>query len=291
MLKSGDVERQAQACAEPEQPDFEKSLDPNTPLAYANGKWTVTYLLTVTNDSDLQLSYDLADTLGVPAGCHDQRPGPSPRTAPGVTPNPLWNGIVPATTVVDDQLIPANTEHVFKVTASATLTDGFELDDAECTGDPGSGLFNGAVMTSGGIPQEGEACAELPVAGADPGQDGGQQRVRRPRPRRPHDSATPQDWTLTAADSDSGTTVTGIDRLDRGHDGAGSGRRATSSPKAPIASPGSDLMSYYTAGGDWSCSARATTAVEIEAGDKVTCAIENNAATRSTCRSTRTTTA
>lgn len=269
LLSSGDVEREAQACAEPAQPEFDKVLDPNAPLAYANGKWTVTYLLTVTNDSDLQLSYDLSDTLGFPQGATISGQTVT-TTAAGVTPNPLWNGIVPATSIVDDQVIAPNTEHVFTVTASATLTSEFSVDDAECTGDPGSGLFNGAVMTSGGIPQEGEACAELPVAkltlvktvdnsdfdGLDLGG---------------HTLASKSDWTLTAEDGDtkvSGTSGT----ADVTSVLVPAGEYELS--EAPVADPGSDLMAYYTAG-DWSCLDGDATAVEIETGDDVTCTIEN----------------
>lgn len=270
-LKSGDETRSYQACDEPEQPEFDKTLDPDAELTYENGEWTVGYLLTVTNDSDLQLSYDLDDTLGFPVGTTISGQKVT-TTAAGVTPNPLWTGIAPITSIVDNQVIAANTEHVFKVTATAKLASDFELDDATCSGEPGSGLFNGALLTSGGIPQEGEACAELPVAeltlvktvdnsefdGLD--LDG-------------HTLAKPTDWKLTADDAKSGTNVTGVTGTDAVTTvlvPAGDYELS----EGPVDSPSSDLMGYYTAGA-WSCLEGDDTAVTIEAGDSVTCTIEN----------------
>lgn len=263
--------RKAQACDRPYQPEFEKALDPNNPVEFANGEWTVTYLLTVDNPSSVQLSYDLYDTLGFPQNVVISSESVV-TTAPGVIVNPLWNGVAPTNDVVKGQLIPANTEHVFTVTVTAAPGPGFDVDDAECARTPGQGLFNGALLTSGGIDYEDDACADLPVAEltlvkvVDNSQFNGLDLDG-------HTLADLEDWELTAASGVTGTTITGI-----------SGTSEVTSVLVPagdyaiaedvVANPGSDLMHYYTPG-DWDCLPANALVLTLATGDAVTCTITN----------------
>ncbi len=227
----------------------------------------------MTNGSDMQLSYDLEDTLGLPQGVtiSDQTVEPDAATAAqGVAANPLWNGIDPATSVVDDQTIAADKQHVFVVTAVATPGPDFDLDDALCDDGPGQGLFNGAVMTSGGIPDEGEACADLPVAKLTLVKTVDNSEF--PEDLDGHTLATVENWKLTATNEAQDATITGISKS-----------AAVTSVLVPageyvlseedVQPPNTDLLDYYTAG-DWDCLDGADV-LAIEPGDNVTCEIVN----------------
>lgn len=161
-LTAGKTEPQTVAdCASPAQPTITKVLDPTTPPAWQeDGSYLVTYLVTVSNDSALQLSYDLDDSLGFPNGVtlsQQQATDPDGATING------WDGLVD-TRLADDTLIAAGDDHVYTITVRATPTASLDLDDVDCTTEPSNGLFNGALLVSGGIDQDASACTELPVA-------------------------------------------------------------------------------------------------------------------------------
>ncbi|WP_127818912.1 DUF7927 domain-containing protein [Microbacterium sp. CPCC 204701] len=106
LTLSDGAERQAEACAEPVEPAVAKALD-GAPVQGADGRWTVTYLITVTNGAERPadgLAYHLQDSLDFPAGL----------------------------TVDEVQVLPPA-----GVTANAGFTGGLtEVGGAAVTGDP-----------------------------------------------------------------------------------------------------------------------------------------------------------
>ncbi len=265
ILTSGKADpREAEACAEPAQPTISKIVDPNSPPKLnQDGTWTVTYLLEAENPSELQLSYDLDDEFDFAPGLTLSE---GTVTSADVTVDPDWDGVVD-TSIVAGQLIDPLTTHSFKVTVKATVTDSFDPDEATCTDEPGSGLFNGAVLTSGGIPFDADACADLPIA---------ELTLVKVVDNTEFDGiddlpalAQKTDWTLKAVGSQK--TVEGI---------TGTPSVTTvlvpvgtyTLSELPIADPSSDLLPYYTAS-DWSCTD--DDQIVVEPGDSVTCTITN----------------
>ena len=55
----------------------------------------------------------------------------------------------------------AGATHVYRVSWLVDVTDGVDPDDADCTGQPGSGFFNTATLTVGAIPVDDADC--IPV--------------------------------------------------------------------------------------------------------------------------------
>lgn len=256
-------------CASPAQPSIDKVLDAATPPARQDdGSYFVTYLVTVANPSSLVLSYDLDDTLGLAAGVTitgQQATGPD-----GVVSG--WDGIVD-TGLASGVLIDPTSEHVYTITLTATPTAELDLDDVTCTGEPGHGLFNEAVLVSGGIEQSDEACGDLPVArvtlikevdnSAFDGVDLGDATL-----------GTTDDWVLGATGP---VTVTGT-----------SGSSAVTSVLVPVGAYTLDeeislestnpLLPTYVAG-DWECTAGLDgSSLTLAIGDDVTCTIVNTGA-------------
>ena len=267
-LTSGQADpRTAADCASPAQPTITKVVDPaNPPAAQGNGSWLVTYLVTVANPSGLTLAYDLDDTLGMPAGLTVSDPtatGPQGEVSG-------WDGVVDARLASGASLAP-NATDVYTITVVVTPTSAFDVDDALCTGDPGSGLFNAAVLVSGGIEQDADACAGLPVArvtlvkevdnSAFDGLDLGDATL-----------GTPEDWVLGATGPTEFSGTTGTDQVTGVLVTAGSYELGES---IDLESD-NPLLAGYVAG-DWSCSGDGLTGATLAlgAGDDVTCTIVN----------------
>lgn len=256
-------------CASPAQPTIDKELDAaNPPVRQDDGSYLVTYLVTVGNPSALVLSYDLDDTLGLPLGVTisgQQATGPDGPVAG-------WDGIVD-TALASGALIDPTSEHVYTITLTATPTAEFDLDDAACTGEPGHGLFNEAVLASGGIEQSDDACGDLPVArltlvkevdnSAFDGVDLGDAEL-----------GTTDDWVLGATGP---VTVTGT-----------SGSATVTSVLVPVGAYALEeeinlestnpLLPTYTAG-EWECTAGLDgSSLALAVGDDVTCTIINTGA-------------
>ena len=161
-LTSGKTDPQTAAdCASPARPELSKVVDPANPPAYqGDGSWLVTYLVTVTNPSELLLTYDLDDTLGFPEGV--DLSGQS-ATGPDGEPVDGWDGVVD-TALAEGRSIPAEGEHVYTIAVLATPTADLDLDGLECTGSSGDGLFNSVELTSGDVVVDDSACADLEVA-------------------------------------------------------------------------------------------------------------------------------
>ena len=274
ILTSGKVTTQEQACEEPAQPEFAKELDQQNPLKYnGNGSWTVTYLLTVKNPSDLQLNYNLTDTLDF-----------APNTVVtdsdvtvddlDVELNPLWEGSGVAIDVVKPgQEIKPTTTHTFTVTVTLTVEDDFVLADAECTSptSPKHGLFNTATMTAGGIPQTEKACDDLPLARLTLTKDVDNTAFDGIEPA--PDVAQSSDWTLKADGSlEDLSGISGTDAVTSVLVPAGS----YALDEDPVADPSSPLVPDYYTASDWTCdNDDEGSSVELAIGDEVDCTITN----------------
>ncbi|UDF12538.1 DUF11 domain-containing protein [Antiquaquibacter oligotrophicus] len=270
-LTSGKADpRTAADCDSPALPTIDKTVDPQTPPAHqADGSWVVTYLVTVTNDSALQLSYDLDDTLGFPETLtitDATATGPSGATIDG------WDGRVD-TELASGVSIPAGEDHVYTIAVTATPSSTFDLEDATCTGEPGRGFFNGAVLVSGGIPQSDEDCATIPLARLTLVKEVDNSAfVELDVPT--DELGTTSDWVLSA---DGNVDIAGV-----------SGADTVTSVLVPaggylleegrdLASDNELLTSYLPS--EWTCDDGTITGatVTIAAGDDATCTIVNTA--------------
>jgi hypothetical protein len=267
-LTSGQADpRTAADCASPAQPTITKVVDPaNPPAAQANGSWLVTYLVTVDNPSALTLAYDLDDTLGMPSGVTVSDP-----TATGPQGEVTgWDGVVDTSLATGASLAP-NATDVYTITVVVTPTSSFDIDDAVCTGNPGSGLFNAAVLASGGIEQDADACADLPLArvtlikevdnSAFDGLDLGDATL-----------GAPEDWVLGATGPTEFSGTTGTDAVTGVLVTAGSYELGES---IDLESDNPLLPGYVA--GDWTCTSDGLDGaiLELAIGDDVTCTIVN----------------
>ncbi len=277
-LTTGQAEPQTAAdCDSPAQPTIAKSIDPaNPPKLQADGSFLVTYLVTAANPSATQVTYDLSDTLGFPSTVtlSEQK-----ATDPNGDEIADWDGVVD-TTLADDAVLAPNTEHVYTITVKAKATDGFDLDDATCTGEPGSGFFNAAALVSGGITQNADDCAEMPLARltlVKTVDNSAFEALDVPE----GDLGGASDWVLSAvkgsAEQDGAAEITGR-----------TGTEDVTSVLVPsgayelgegvdlsVAKP---LLGYYAAG-DWECDTDTVSGstLQLATGDDVTCAITNTA--------------
>ncbi|TDN90595.1 VWA domain-containing protein [Microbacterium sp. BK668] len=147
----------ADDCSEPGLPTIAKqgvaaTQDPSDPSA-----WTVTYEVTVTSGG-FDTFYSLSDTPAFAAGIA-LNAGTAQRT--DIADQPVLP-ISPGADFVTDVALAADATHVYLVSWSVEVTDAFTEDDADCTGEPGSGFFNSATLLVGDIPIDGSDC--IPVA-------------------------------------------------------------------------------------------------------------------------------
>lgn len=148
----------ASACGEPAVPTFDKTAEGAT--QQADGSWDVVYTLTATNDSDLDVYYDLSDTLGFDSELvinNATAIGPDGQRI-------LWTGII-VTSLANDELLPAGTDHVYTITVNVTVPTTAGSDVVECSAVPsaGSGTFNSATLTSSGQEIDDSDCVEIPL--------------------------------------------------------------------------------------------------------------------------------
>ncbi len=269
-LTSGDAEpRVAWDCAEPALPTITKVVDPaNPPVRQTDGSYLVTYLVTVANDSDVQVAYDLTDELGFAEGVtitDAEVTGPGARSE--------WDGRIDLL-VASDQLLAADKQNVYTITLKATPTDALDLDDVTCDAEDGAGhgLFNLATITSGDYTDSDDACADLELA---------RLTLVKHVDNDAFDGLDLDGHIL----ADAGDWVLGADLADDSIEGR-TGTDEVTSVLVPIGSwalgeqadpdSGTTLIDYYTAG-DWSCDEGDLDGdtVVIAVGDDVTCEITN----------------
>lgn len=130
------------------------------PVQNADGSWTITYDLAVTNPSATLASvYDLSDALDYGAGVIVDA---ASVTGPGgATVNPGWNG-TSDTSVVTGRFIAADTVEHYTVTVTANVPATSTTTARDCTldtGETGTGFLNGATISTGSSSSTSTACA------------------------------------------------------------------------------------------------------------------------------------
>lgn len=138
-LGTGVVDLERMACARAWDPGVTKELN-GVPVQQPDGSWLLSYTMTVSNPSSLQLSYGLVDELSFPAESEVTVESASSRTD-GPAVNPAWDGQTDLQLVHDGTALPADTVHVFDVTVRAALSAGQESVDG--------GWANSATVESG----------------------------------------------------------------------------------------------------------------------------------------------
>ncbi len=142
------------ACAEPAKPTFSKVADGATPVVGNDGQWDVSYQLTVSNPSSSQLYYDLNDTPVMP-------PNVTLVSGPTIT---AWSTPPGETALpIENMAIAPNSAHEFTVTVRVEVSPAATSGDLTCDGEPGSGIVNGAVVTSSGQTIPDEDCVSIPL--------------------------------------------------------------------------------------------------------------------------------
>ncbi|WP_127818668.1 DUF7927 domain-containing protein [Microbacterium sp. CPCC 204701] len=138
-LDTGAVQLERSACAQTWDPGVTKQLD-GVPVQQADGAWLLSYTMTVTNASDVRLSYGLVDELSFPAGSEITVESAAGRSgSPAV--NADWDGQTELQLVPDGAALPPNAVHVFDVTVRAMLPDDQDSVD--------DGWANTATVVSG----------------------------------------------------------------------------------------------------------------------------------------------
>ncbi|CAN5550689.1 hypothetical protein BH10ACT7_BH10ACT7_06080 [soil metagenome] len=154
VLTSGSLERTAEACKSPAAPTFTKDIV-GAPVKGVDGKYTITYTLTATNASAVEVNYDLDDTLGFASGVTVNS---AKVAAPG---SATWNGAGVTRIITGKAMLP-DTVDVYTVTVVATPTVNINDADLVCKpATPGKGYFNGAVLASGADSYKDDACGPI----------------------------------------------------------------------------------------------------------------------------------
>ncbi|HRA06692.1 MAG TPA: hypothetical protein PKV13_08745 [Propionicimonas sp.] len=164
-LTVGEVNQDEDACIPVTPrvyPSVAKSVTSTT--QGADGKWTVSYDVTVTlpsgeqNPSGLAAEYDLTDTLDFGSGITIDS---ASWTGPGGT-GGVFAADHTATLASDQTITVATNPHHYTVTAIADVaTTAFDNGTARCAAnEAGSGFLNTAELTSGTTTTTDDACAE-----------------------------------------------------------------------------------------------------------------------------------
>ncbi|WP_146197059.1 DUF11 domain-containing protein [Serinibacter arcticus] len=151
VATSAGTSTEVEACAEPSTPTVDKTFV-SAVQDSATGLWAVTTTLTVTG-GESPTFYSLSDVPGYPSGATIVGQSVTGPDGP-IT----WDGVAP---IVTDVALAAGEVDVYTVvhTVRVTATPA----DRECTGEPGSGFFNAAALSTGaGVVDEDEVCE--PVA-------------------------------------------------------------------------------------------------------------------------------
>ncbi|MFC4554388.1 vWA domain-containing protein [Georgenia faecalis] len=147
------------ACEEPAAPTVDKRE--GDLVANPDGTWDVAYTIVVDNPSDTHdLAYDLSDDLGFAEGVVIN----SATISRDGTTYEEWDGDTQPV-IVTGEALPAGATHTYEVLVNLSLTPGVDPVDRPCVpdgGTPGSGLFNGATLTSGNDDYDDDACVEIP---------------------------------------------------------------------------------------------------------------------------------
>jgi uncharacterized repeat protein (TIGR01451 family) len=136
----------------------------------ADGSWTITYNLVVTNpDGDLSAVYSLSDTPGFGTGITITGAVVTP---PSGATAPTWDG-TGTVQLATDRALAAGATETWTIALTANVTTAATGADRACSpgGTPGAGFFNSATITSGSHTQETHDCSApvSPVLTKTPG--------------------------------------------------------------------------------------------------------------------------
>lgn len=120
-IDSGAATAETEACARAWDPGVTKELD-GQPVQQPDSSWLLSYTITVTNPSDVPLSYGLEDELDFPAGATVTIESAESR-AGGPALNSGWDGVADLQLVADGTALPPNARHIFDVTVRALLPE------------------------------------------------------------------------------------------------------------------------------------------------------------------------
>ncbi|SDS81547.1 LPXTG-motif cell wall anchor domain-containing protein/conserved repeat domain-containing protein [Paraoerskovia marina] len=126
-----------------------------------DGLWTVTYDVTVRNDGEAFTRYDLTDLPELPSTMSVESASWSGETSGDFT---VTDGVPAEATLASGKFIAGGgATHTYTVTMIVDFT-GVEADETVvCTGEPGSGFYNGVTVTTGDLTNSDSACAEPTV--------------------------------------------------------------------------------------------------------------------------------
>lgn len=158
-MQSAGASTVATACASPAAPTFTKTIDGDIVASGVDDHYTVSYLLTATNASAMDLYYDLEDTLGFASGVVITSAGVRGPDGPVVG----WDG-AGSSRLATARVLPAGATEVWTVVVDFAVTERVMADTMQCTtpGTAGNGLFNSAVLTSGSDDYTDSACTGIP---------------------------------------------------------------------------------------------------------------------------------
>ena len=156
IVGSAVAQTDAEACARIFDPAVTKQVS-GQPTQQADGSWLVSYTMTVSNPSAIELSYGLEDELDYPAGAAVTVESASARAGgPAVVAG--WNGNTQLQFVAEGTPLPASAVHVFDVTLRVVFPAG--------QGSVANAFSNTATVESGAggvVRTDADATADLLV--------------------------------------------------------------------------------------------------------------------------------
>ncbi|OIH84555.1 hypothetical protein BLJ79_10440 [Arthrobacter sp. UCD-GKA] len=160
-VATDDASTSVEVCVEVGAPTVEKTVTGTR--QNADGSWSITYKLEVTNNDDVQGRYSLDDTLSFGGGITVTD---ASWTGPTGGDSGAWDLATPDYTEVmaTDRLIDAGATEAYQVTVTANVAAGVtgtEAGNCELVeGEDGTGFLNSATITANGQSAEVTACAE-----------------------------------------------------------------------------------------------------------------------------------
>jgi hypothetical protein len=163
LTVAGEPPEHVFACGEPAFLTVTKTAATPT-FDPATGHWTITYTVTVTNDTTLDQFYNLSDAPAFPAGVTIVS---GSATGPG-GPITGWNGTSDTTLGTAVPIAGATaagpTVHTYMLMVVAAVSGVTASTPVDCVAStPGAGFFNQATLSQGPVDSTADACEDIPV--------------------------------------------------------------------------------------------------------------------------------